>query len=113
MAAELFHGTQAVPEQIVNTYFLHKSVPRLLTSIYSNQTNQVSKDLVDQMLRGYKVCKTHVTKTTVIFLGSPITRPPTPREAHLLSENGINVHQRAFYQKAIALLIKLALPNLP
>ncbi len=62
MAAELFHGTQAVPEQIVNTYIIFQSVPRLLTSIYSNRTNQVSKDLVDRMLHGYKVAKTRATK---------------------------------------------------
>lgn len=61
----------------------------------------MSKDFVDQMLRGYKVAKNCMTKTNVIILGSPITRPPTLREAHLLRENVINGHQCSFYRRAI------------
>lgn len=98
---KLFHGTQAVTEQIANSFSLFQSIPRLLSTVYDKSVKKTSTDFVDRMLRGYRLATNCVKKTNIIFLGLPTVRMPTPREAFLFREQGIDVHQCAFYSRAI------------
>lgn len=59
---KLFHGTQAVTEQIANSFSLFQSIPRLLSTVYDKSVKKTSTDFVDRMVRGYRLATNCVNK---------------------------------------------------
>ncbi|XP_073716926.1 uncharacterized protein [Misgurnus anguillicaudatus] len=71
---KLFHGTQAVPEQIVNSFSLFQSVPRLFSTVYNGSVKKTSTYFVERMLRGYKLATNCVKKNKHNISGLTYTK---------------------------------------
>ncbi len=99
---KLFHGTQAVAEQIVNMFNLYQHVPRLIAAVFKDEETQQSKSFVEKMLGGSKIVTKCIGRSSVIFLGCPHVRQPTPRESYLLQESGFSANKAfSFYSRAV------------
>lgn len=73
-----------------------------MTLAYVEGLEAQSKGFVEQMLRGYTLIKKCVLKDSVVLLGYPLIRMPTPREANLLKETGLQkVRNCKFHNRAI------------
>lgn len=99
---KLFHGTQAVPEQIVNMFNLYQHVPRLIAAVFNDEQTQQSKSFVEKMLGGTNIVRKCIGSSSVMFLGCPHVRQPTPRESHILQESGFSANKAfSFYSRAV------------
>lgn len=99
---KLFHGTQAVAEQIVNMFNLYQHVPRLIAAVFNDEQTQQSKSFVEKMLGGTSIVTKCIGSSSVMFLGCPHVRQPTPRESHILQESGFSANKAfSFYSRAV------------
>ena len=84
----LFHGTRAVPHQIVNSFLMYKELSMICSIV---KTTDPLEDKVacfmNEQLNGYAALKkARKMEQNVTFLGASYSRPLTVEERYLVEE---------------------------
>ncbi len=83
----LFHGTQAVPHQIVNSFLLHKAVSAICNGTTEDPTTNAVLTYMEGQLKGYApLKKSKKVGDNVTFLGASYVRPLSIEEKYVLEE---------------------------
>ena len=103
----LFHGTQAVPTQIANSFLLHRALDALSDNFERNGVSAMTFFLDAQLKGTVPLRKAKQFDNGIVLLGASYCRPFTIEERFLIDDDALygpinDSEQAEFFTKAVA-----------
>lgn len=82
----LFHGTQAVPQQIANSFLLYRAMTELCNNPDEDPGTNLVLSFMSEQLKGHSLLKKATKMDNITFLGGSYSRPLSIEERYVVEE---------------------------